>query len=146
MSRHIYQLFLGLCFIAIGQFAQAQESQQLEPNKPIEREITGGQEQNYKINLTANQFVRFRLDQKVLDATLILIAPDGKQSAEMNLTGSGEQETLALEAATGVYKLTVRGIGTPKMAGSYRLEMLIQPAATERLPTAARNSRGAGTR
>jgi len=94
MSRHIYQLFLGLCFIAIGQFAQAQESQQLEPNKPIERETAGGQEHIYKISLAAGQFVRFRLEQRVIDAALTLSAPGGKQLVEMNLTSGGEQESL----------------------------------------------------
>ncbi|MEO8073189.1 MAG: tetratricopeptide repeat protein, partial [Acidobacteriota bacterium] len=131
MRRHFNQLFLSLFLIFTAQFVHAQETQQIEPNKPIEREIAGGQEQNYQIKLTANQFVRFRLEQRAIDAALVLNAPDGKQLAEMNLTGAGEQESLSLEAASGIYKLTVRGIGTPKMLGSYRLEATVQPAATD---------------
>jgi len=121
-----------LCFSAA--VAQAQVSSERSPlvaGQALERAVTGGQEHNYKIALTANQFVRLRLDQKVLDAILVLSGPEGKQLAEMNLTGSGEQEALAFEAAAGTYSVTVRGIGTPKMAGSYRLEMMIQKEASE---------------
>ncbi len=131
MKFRIFPLFLILGIASVLHSQVPSSDPVILPGKHVEREISGGQEQNYKINLTANQFIRIRLDQKVLDATLILNAPDGKQSAEMNLTGAGEQETLALEAADGVYNLTVRGVGTPKMAGSYRLEMVIQPAASE---------------
>jgi len=131
MSRHIYQLFLGLCFIAIGQFAQAQESQQLEPNKPIEREIAGGQEHIYQISLTAGQFVRFRLEQRVIDAALTLSAPGGKRLVEMNLTSGGEKESLSLEAVlAGNYLLTVRGNGAATLRGSYHLETIVQATAT----------------
>jgi len=123
-------LFACACILVTVQILHAQDLK-LDTGRPIEKEITGGQTHVYQISLTAGQFVRLRLDQKVLDATLILAAPDGKQLAEMNLTGAGEQEVLAFEAAGGTYKLTVRGVGTPKMAGSYRLEMTSQPAAGE---------------
>ncbi len=123
--------YLLVVLFVSGIVVQAQTvppSSSLIADQPIEREIAGGQDQNYKINLATGQFVRIRIDQKMLDVALILNAPDGKRLAEMNLTGAGEQETFAFEAS-GAYTLTVRGIGTPKMVGSYRLEMVVQPAA-----------------
>ena len=41
------------------------------------------------------------LDQRALDAALIITAPDGKQLSEVNLTGAGEEEPLSLEAEAG---------------------------------------------
>ena len=131
MKFRIFPFFLILGTASVLHAQVPANDQIIFPGQQVEREITGGQEQNYKINLAANQFIRIGLDQKVIDATLILTAPDGKQLAEMNLTGAGEQETLRLEAAPGIHNVTVRGIGTPKMVGSYRLEMIIEPSPSE---------------
>ncbi|HEY9503123.1 MAG TPA: hypothetical protein VIR01_15920, partial [Pyrinomonadaceae bacterium] len=131
MIKRLFLLPMVLCLASVALAQTTSESTELVSGQAIEHPLAGGQDQNYKITLTANQFVRLRLDQKTLDATLILVAPDGKRTTEVNLTGAGEQETLALEAATGTFDLTVRGIGNPKMVGSYRLEMTIQPAASE---------------
>ncbi len=131
MKFRIFPLFLILALASILHSQVPSNDQSILPGQTVERNITGGQEHSYTINSTAKQFIRFRLDQKVLDATLILTAPDGKQTTEMNMTSAGEEESLAVETVAGTYNLTVRGIGMPKMAGSYRLEMVIQPAASE---------------
>ena len=103
----------------------------LMPGKPVEREIAGGESHAYQIALQAGQFVRFRLEQRAIDAALILIAPDGKQLAERDLTGAGEEEPLSLEVAvTGDYRLTVRDVEAARWRGSYRLEMAVQVTAT----------------
>ena len=129
MCRFICYLFVGLSLLVMGQRIEA-EDLTLETGKPVERAIIGGESQTYQISLAAHQFVRLRVDQKVLDTTLIVTGPDGKQATEMNLTGAGEVELLAFEGV-GTHTLTIRGVGTPKMAGSYRLEMMVQPAASE---------------
>src|SRR5687768_15944115 len=106
MSRHICHLFFSLFLIVIGQVVLAQEIQQIEPNTAIEREIAGGESQTYQISLTAGQFLRVRAEQKAIDLTLTLTAPDGKQVVEMNLTRAGGLESLSEEAlASGYYRL-----------------------------------------
>ena len=117
-------------------FAQTKdESRPLEPGQPIEREIARGESHTYHITLLAAQFVRFRLEQRAIDATLTLTAPDGKQMAERNLTGAGEEEPLSLEVAeTGCYRLTVRGMEAAALRGSYRLEVAVEATATAHMP------------
>src|SRR5262245_61859934 len=116
---HSLALVLGILFLAPA----AQDVRTLEPGKPVEREIAGGESHAYQISLAAGQFVRFRLEQRSLNSLLNLTSPDGKQLAEINLTDAGEPESLAHEAKlTGIYRLTVRGDGTAKMRGAYRLE------------------------
>ena len=127
-------LVLAICCQCLGISAYgAQESQTLESRKPVEREIAGGQSHTYQISLAAGQFARFRLEQRAIDATLILTAPDGKPLAEMNLTRAGDEESLSLEAAVnGDYRVTVRVGGLATLRGTYRLEAVVQAAATTR--------------
>ncbi len=130
MSRHVYQLFFSLCLIVTGQIVQAQNLQRLEPNKPVDREIAGGESHTYQITLQAGQFVRFRLDQRAIDSVLMLTAPDGRQVVEMNLAEVGEQESLLLEVRTpGNYELKVYGDSVATIRGSYRLEAFVKDAA-----------------
>ena len=122
--------WLPLVFCLLSVIAHGQETK-LEPGKVVEREIAGGESHIYRISLTAGQFARFRLEQRAIDATLILTAPDGKPVVEMSLTRAGEEESLSLEAAVnGDYLLTVRVGGLATLRGSYRLEAVVRAAAT----------------
>ena len=57
----------------------AQEAQTITPNKPIERDITGGQTHTYRLTLQAGQFIHFGVQQTSCDVALTLTAPDGKK-------------------------------------------------------------------
>jgi CHAT domain-containing protein/Tfp pilus assembly protein PilF len=131
IKRFTFFLFV-LTLSAVFVPAQAaQEPQTLESGKPIEREVAGGHSHTYKIQLTAGQFVRFRLEQRAIDAALTLSAPDGKPLVAMNLTNAGEPESLSIEAATGgSYRLTVQSAEVSTRRGSYRLEVVVQAQAT----------------
>src|SRR6185503_15162397 len=113
---------LILCLLCVTAYGQEMK---LEPGNPVERQIAGGESHIYRISLAAGQFARFRLEQRAIDATLILNAPDGKQLVEMNLTRAGDNESLSLEAAvSGDYQLTVRAGGAGTLRGTYRLEVV----------------------
>ena len=118
----------ALSLSAAAQFAP--EPTKLVPGQPVEREIAGGESHTYQISLAAGQFARIRLEQRAIDVALILTAPDGKQIAEMNLTGAGEEESLSLAAGEGGYRLTVRADGTAALRGSYRLDVAVRATAT----------------
>ena len=75
--------------------------------------------------------MRVVLEQKAIDVTLALAAPDGKQVVEVNLTPAGGQESLSAEAtASGDYQLTLRGGGAAAIAGSYQVRLEVKAAAT----------------
>ena len=119
---------LAFCLLCVTAYGQEMK---LEPGNPVERQIAGGESHIYQINLTAGQFARFRLEQRAIDAALILNAPDGKQLVEMNLTRAGDEESLSLEAVvSGDYHLTVRVGGLATLRGTYRLEAVGKAAAT----------------
>lgn len=136
MSIGVFALLVTWSLIAaanclIQQPQSAAEIRVLTSGQMVEREIAGGESHSYEISLAAGQFVRFRLEQRAIDSSLILNAPDGKVLAEMNMTITGDEESLSLEAAaTGNYRLTVKSIGLPGLRGAYRLTANLQASAT----------------
>jgi hypothetical protein len=84
-------LWLPLALSLLCVIAHAQEDK-LEPGQVIEREIACGQSHTFQLTLQAGQFVRFRLDQRSIDAALILTAPDVKQVVEMDMTGVADAD------------------------------------------------------
>jgi len=127
------KIFLLLVLVASsGLRAQVPSNDQIiSHGRPVEREIAGGESHTYQITLAAGQFVRFRLDQRAINAALIALAPDGKQLVEMNLTRAGAHESLSVEAQTaGNYQLTVRNSGTGDQVGNYRLEAVVAAVAS----------------
>lgn len=133
MNRYFAILCIILSFSvsAFAQVAPEPQLQSLVPGQPVERPIVSGESHTYQIDLKQGQFVRFRLDQRVIDATLIVNAPDGKQLVEMNLTVAPSEEWLSLEATgPGTYRLTVKAGGAASARGSYRLSITIKESPT----------------
>ncbi|CAN5552058.1 hypothetical protein BH20ACI3_BH20ACI3_32440 [soil metagenome] len=141
LIRRLSFLLLLLSLSSVCAQAQvAPEPLTLVPGQLVEREIAGGKSHEYQTKLKAGQFLRIVVEQKAIDATLVLTSPDGKQVAEANLTEAGGQESLSTEAAAGgVYRLTVSAAGMATLASSYqlRLEVKKTPTAQDRQRIAA---------
>src|SRR5262245_56110639 len=87
-----------------------QEAQRLEPGIPVEREIAARDTHTYRLGLTSGQFLRVVIEQKGIDVAVSLIAPDGKQVADVNLDpGRVGPESLSFEVtAGGDYQIVIR--------------------------------------
>ena len=132
MNIRIFFLLLLLVAASVLHAQVSANDQIISPGRQIEREIAGGESHTYQITLQAGQFVRFRLEQRAINAALILTAPDGKQVVEMNLTRAGAHESLSLEVpTTGSYQLTIRNSGTGEQIGNYRLETVVTAIAVQ---------------
>ena len=123
---------LMFCCLLLGVSAQAAQEQKLESGKPIEREIAGGEAHTYQFKLAAGQFARVVVEQLVIDVAVALMAPDGKQIAEGDLsTGAFGQEPLSHEAAvSGDYRMVVRPIAATALKSAYRVRLEVKAAAT----------------
>ena len=62
-----------------GAAQSAQESISLEPGKPVERELSGGQSHSYKITMISGQYLHIVVDQRGIDVAVALFTPDGKK-------------------------------------------------------------------
>ena len=78
----------------------AQESDSLEPSKPVEREISGGQSHSYKITMIPGQYLQVVVAQRGIDVAVALFTPDGNKISEADsehlIEGSDDAVALAV--------------------------------------------------
>jgi CHAT domain-containing protein/Tfp pilus assembly protein PilF len=108
----------------------------LETGKPIRRELAGGQEHAYRIDLAANQFLKALVEQHGIDVVVKVSAPDRKQILEFNSESrsQGREEVSLVAEAAGSFQLIVRPRQNVTPTGSYeiRIEELRVATNTER--------------
>jgi CHAT domain-containing protein len=117
VRKTIIAMFLGFFFCL---FSQAQTIS-LELNKPIEREITGGQIHSYQIKADRGEFFSIIIDQKSADISAVLLAPDGKKLLEIDdpQIKRGPEQLLFISANTGNFRLDL----TAKETGRYSINL-----------------------
>jgi CHAT domain-containing protein/tetratricopeptide (TPR) repeat protein len=104
----------------------AQESNSLEPGKPIQRELSGGQTHSYKITMISGQYLRVVVDQRGIDVAVALFTPDGKMISEVDgePVVEGSEAVSAIAEANGAYLIEVRS--SEKTARSGRFEIKVE--------------------
>ena len=123
-----------LLFAASAGLAQQQppsttsvDAQVLEPGKPIERQISGGETHAYKIALNAGQYLDAAVNQRGIDVVVRVFAPEGEKIADIDSpNGKQGDEPVALEAkATGTYRIEVSSLEkvTTGPAGRYEIRI-----------------------
>jgi CHAT domain-containing protein/Tfp pilus assembly protein PilF len=108
-----------------GVTPSAQESISLEPGKPVERELSGGQSHSYKVSMTAGQYLQVVVSQRGIDALVALFTPDGKKIRELDAERmTVEAETIsAIAEATGAYRIEVRSAEKTAQTGRYEIKV-----------------------
>jgi CHAT domain-containing protein/tetratricopeptide (TPR) repeat protein len=103
----------------------AQEADSLEPGKPIERELSGGQSHSYKITMTSGQYLQVVVDQRGIDIAVALFTPDGKKISEIDsehlVEGSETVSTIA--EAPGAYLIEARSAEKTAKTGRYGIKV-----------------------
>jgi CHAT domain len=102
----------------------AQESDSLEPGKPLEREISSGQSHSYKIMMNSGQYLHVVVVQRGIDVAVALFTPDGKKisEADEHLIG-GSESVLAIAEAPGIYQIEVRPPEKTALHEVYNLQL-----------------------
>jgi len=107
----------------LGAAPSAQESVSLEPGKPVERELSGGQSHSYKITMISGQYLHVVVAQRGIDVVVVLFAPDGKKISEVDREGTVGAETIpAIAEADGAYRIEVRSVEKTAQAGRYEIK------------------------
>src|SRR5215475_7616339 len=119
----------------------AQESISLEPGKPVERELSGGQSHFYKITMTSGQYLQVTVNQQGIDTLVALFTPDGKKVGEADMEkATVRSETIsAIAEATGAYRVEVRSAEKTAQTGRYevKIEELREATAKDKYRVAA---------
>jgi CHAT domain-containing protein/tetratricopeptide (TPR) repeat protein len=115
-----------------GAAPSAQESVSLEPGKPVERELSGGQSHFYKITMTSGQYIQIAVSQRGIDALVALYTPDGKKidDADSEHTTAGSETISAIAEAAGAYMVEVRSAEKTAKTGRYEIKVEELRAAT----------------
>jgi CHAT domain-containing protein/tetratricopeptide (TPR) repeat protein len=103
----------------------------LEPGKPIEREMAGGETHVYQLTLAAGQYARVVVDQRRINVALSAFDSAGKKLAEDDMFGIGDSELVSLIAETPTtYRLEVRSPDKAAPTGRYEIKIKELRAAT----------------
>ena len=99
-------LLLLLCLHTVS--AQS-NSTPLEPSKPIEQELAGGQTHSYSIALQAGQYAHVVVEQRGVDVVLVFRGPDGQKLVELDTPSEdhGREPVSVLAEVAGTYLLEV---------------------------------------
>src|SRR6266540_732135 len=115
-----------------GSAPGAQEIISLEPGKPVERELSGGQSHSYKITMISGQYLRIVIEQRGIDVAVALFTPDGKKINEVNSDPliEGSETVSAIAKAPGAYLIEVRSSEKTAKTGRYEIKVEELRAAT----------------
>ncbi len=104
----------------------------LELQKPISRQIQGGESHEYQVVLEAGQYALATIDQKSIDIAITVLGPDGKTLYEENVSPPGELEKASLIASVaGPYRLRLTAPDKASPAGEYEIKLAEIQAATD---------------
>ena len=111
----------------------------LELDKPIEREIKGGEVHAYNLTLKVDEYVHIDVDQRGIDLALWTFDPSGKKISEVDAFRVGEKEAIAIVAdMSGTYRIEVHTTFPNVPAGRYEIRVPEIRPATQRDKTSYR--------
>ncbi|MGH9841830.1 MAG: CHAT domain-containing protein [Blastocatellia bacterium] len=110
---------------SVAAAGQGDGARVLEPGKPIERELAGGESHSYRLMLAAGQFCHVIVDQRGIDVVVELFGPDGKKIVEVDSPNGREgPEPVSLVAEIAAsYRLEVRSLERNAPAGRYAVKI-----------------------
>src|SRR5262245_48334401 len=115
-----------------GVTPSAQESISLEPGKPVDRELSGGQSHSYKITMISGQYLHVVVAQRGIDVVVVMFAPDGKKISEADSEHlvDGSETVSVIAEAPGSYLIEARSPENTAKAGRYEIKVEELRAAT----------------
>lgn len=140
LSVLILSLGLSLALICPNRTSARTQQQnenspvKLEPGRPVNREIAGGQTHTYLIDAYADQYLHVVVEQRGINVVLELLGPEGKKLIEVDWTDGtrGRETAHVIVATSGVYRLQVRPRSDGVVVGRYEARIEQARAATGR--------------
>jgi len=99
--------------------------QVLDPSRPVERVLAGGEVHAYRIAVTSDQYLRVVVDQRGIDVVVTLLGPDDQKIFEVDSPNDVQgPESVSLVAKTsGSYQIEVRSLDKKAAAGHYEIRI-----------------------
>jgi CHAT domain-containing protein/tetratricopeptide (TPR) repeat protein len=132
------QAIVDVCLQVVDESAKASDASQeradgraLELDKPIERDMSGGESHFYQLAMTSGQFAQVVVEQKGIDVVVKLFAPDGKMLIEVDSPNGkqGPEPLSVIGESSGFYRLEVSSLEKDAKRGGYEAKLLaLRPA------------------
>src|SRR5215813_8652006 len=105
----------------------------LEADRPVERELAGGETHAFQVALAAGQYLRVVVNQRGIDIGLKLSGPDGQRLVEMDSPNATQGPEIAsvIAAQSGSYRIEVVSLTKDAAPGKYEAKVAALRAATE---------------
>ncbi|HTG32138.1 MAG TPA: CHAT domain-containing protein [Thermoanaerobaculia bacterium] len=118
-------LVLAALLGSLGSGCRSRPGSDLEPGKPVVREIGGAEYHTYRLYLEPGSYLRLRIDQPGIDVEAKLISPRGRELGFFDEPKPLEEpDRLALLSKSGGrYRLAVRAKHPGTARGKYRLSL-----------------------
>jgi CHAT domain-containing protein/Tfp pilus assembly protein PilF len=126
-------ILVALSLVSAGSAQTSSVIGSLEPGKPIEKELTGGQAHEYRIELLAGQYFHVVVDQRGIDVVVALLGPNGNQILEVDTPNGayGPEDLAAVVDTAGSYRVAVRSLDKSAPAGKYEIRIADLRTATD---------------
>ena len=114
------------------------EAQVLEPNKSVERDLKANDLHSYTISLKSGEYLNAGVNQKGIDVSVRILAPDNSKIAEIDSpNGDKGEEPIGLEAKmSGTYRIDISSPKKDVPTGRYEIrvkEILSEDANIRRI-------------
>jgi len=122
-----------LSLLLITAPASRQESTVLEPGKPIEKSLSGGETHSYRVTIGSAQLLRVVAVQRGVDVAIKILSPEGQSLTEVNLIADAKGQEIAtwITESAGEYRIELSARNKNER-GRYQLTLDPPRAATER--------------
>src|SRR6188508_3337387 len=101
------------------------ETQRLELNKSVERDLTAIDSHSYTIDLKSGEYLNAVVNQKGIDVSVRILAPDNSKIADIDSpNGDKGEEPIRLEAKmSGTYRIEISSPRKDAPAGRYEISV-----------------------
>src|SRR5277367_1942610 len=105
----------------------------LEPGKPLDRELQGGEKHSYEFRMQPGLFLHAVVEQLGIHVALTLYAPDARPLATMNSPNGrfGLEQISAIAELPGTYRLEVSSGNKSVPSGRYTIALAPARAPTD---------------
>jgi CHAT domain-containing protein/tetratricopeptide (TPR) repeat protein len=131
-SNNVSQLIFSALWLSFFVSVGFSQTQTLPTFSAQQRELKGGETHSYRVALTAGQFLYALVEQKEIDVSVALFAPDGQQIAETDSPNDrwGTEPVLILAGKTGDYRIDVHSPNSKVAPGRYEIRIVQLREAT----------------
>lgn len=110
-----------------------QDIPQLQLAEPVKRTIGGGQAHSYKILASAGDYLNVAVEQRAVDVTVTLFAPNGRKVLQVDSPNGafGPEPLMTIVDTAGEYRLEIKTFQGDANAGDYELRIKELRAAND---------------